>query len=127
MPTAGGQLTQFLGELAVCLDEQRTGAFWEAKDTLFNMAASGRYDGNSGRNLTQTLGLDYNRALECTRTSSQVLTDAQLGQTLGVTGTPAVMIRIDDAEPIWISAGGQQFSRGGVPFAVLASVVDSNS
>lgn len=113
--------------MAVCLDEQRPGAFWQAKDRLFQMASTGSYNGDSGRVLAENLGLNYPQALECVRSGNQVATDTALANRLGVTGTPAVMMRIDDGEPTWIQAGGQQLNRGGVPYQVLASVVDSNS
>lgn len=127
VPTAGRELTAFLGEIAACLDEQRPGVFWQAKDQLFQMAATGSYNGDSGRVLAQNLGLDYGEALECARTGQQVATDVTLANGLGVTGTPAVMIRIDGGQPTWIQAGGQQLNRGGVPYEILANVVDSNS
>lgn len=112
--------------MAVCLDEQRPGAFWQAKDHLFQMASTGSYNGDSGRELARRLNLDYAEALECVRSGDQVATDTALANSLGVTGTPAVMMRINDSEPTWIQVGGQQLNRGGVPYEVLASVVDSN-
>ena len=127
MPTAGRKLTAFLGETAACLDEQRPGAFWQAKDRLFQMAASGTYNGDSGRVLAENLGLDYTQALECVRSGDQVATDTELANRLGVTGTPAVMMRVGDSEPTWIEVGSQRLDRGGGPYQVLASVVDSNS
>lgn len=113
--------------MAVCLDEQRPGAFWQAKDELFQMASTGNYNGDSGRELARRLNLDYGQALECVRSSKQVATDTALANRLGVSGTPAVMMRLNDGDPTWIQVGDQRLDRGGVPYEVLASVVDSNS
>ncbi|NWG15968.1 MAG: DsbA family protein [Chloroflexi bacterium] len=126
-PTAGGELTYFMGRIAVCLNDQRDGAFWEAKDRFYQMAAIGRYDGNSGRAVAQELGLDYNQALACAQSQTQVDTDIALGQQEGVSGTPAVLIRANDGDLGWIEIGGQKWDRGGVPYEVLIAVVEAYS
>lgn len=118
-PTAGGQLTAFMGAIAVCLDDQRQGAFWEAKDILYGMAASGQYDGNSGRVLAERLGLDYSQALACAQSQKQVNTDIALANQAGVNGTPAVLIRVDNGDIEWIPG----WQRGGVPYEVLATTI----
>ncbi|GIL12171.1 MAG: hypothetical protein BroJett038_08910 [Chloroflexota bacterium] len=126
-PTAGRELTYFMGQIAVCLDNQREGAFWDAKDRFYQMASTGRYDGNSGRVVAQELGLDYNQALACAQSQKQVDTDIALGQRAGVTGTPAVMIRTSSGDLGWIEFGGQRWDRGGVPYEVLAAVIQASS
>jgi len=125
-PTAGRELTYFIGTIAVCLDEQRPGAFWEAKNILYTMAASGQYNGNTGRVLADRLGLDYSKALACAQSQKQVDTDVALGNQAGVSGTPATMMRVNDGDLQWIEAGGQQWDRGGAPYEVLAAAVTAN-
>lgn len=124
-PTAGGQVTAFLGTIAVCLDEQRPGAFWQVKDMLYQMASSGRYDGNTGRTIAASLGLDYSKALACAQSQQQIETDIALAQRVGVQGTPAVLIRVDDGDLEWIQIGGQRYDRGGAPYEVIAAAINA--
>lgn len=125
-PTAGRELTYFVGTIAVCLDEQQEGAFWEAKNILYPMAASGQYNGNTGRILAERLGLDYSQALACAQSQKQVDTDVALGNQAGVSGTPATMMRLDNGSLQWIEVGGQRWDRGGAPYEVLAAAVTAN-
>ncbi len=124
-PTAGGQVTAFLGAIAVCLDEQRPGVFWEVKDRLYQMASTGRYDGNTGRTIAQSLGLDYSAALACAQSQKQIETDVAVGQRAGVQGTPAVLIRVDGGDLEWIQVGGQRYDRGGAPYEIIAAAVQA--
>lgn len=126
LPTHGGQLTAFLGAIAVCLDQQRPGAFWDAKDEYFQMAASGQYNENSGRVLADKLGLDYNQALTCARTDQQIQTDYNLAVRLGVGSTPAVLYRSNGGEPQYIQYNGQTLKGVIVPFEILSWFVASN-
>lgn len=125
-PTAGRELTYFMGTIAVCLDEQRQGAFWEAKNILYPLAASGQYDGNTGRVLAERLGLDYGQALACAQSQKQVDTDVALGNRAGVSGTPATLMRVNNGDLQWIEVGGQRWDRGGAPYEVLAAAVTAN-
>jgi protein-disulfide isomerase len=125
-PTEGRELTYFMGTIAVCLDEQRQGAFWEAINILFPMAASGQYNGNTGRALAEKLGLDYSKALACAQSQKQVDTDVALGNRVGVSGTPATLMRVNNGDLQWIEVGGQKWERGGAPYEVLAAAVTAN-
>jgi hypothetical protein len=80
-----------------------------------------------GRLLTQRLGLDYGQALECSASNTQVDTDVELAGRLGVGGTPAVLVRYGDAKPEFITLDGQTYNAGGVPYDVLAAVVDAGT
>jgi protein-disulfide isomerase len=125
-PTSGREVTVYMGTVAVCLNEQREGAFWDAKDAFYQLAAVGRYDGNSGRVVTEKLGLDYTKVLDCLKTERQVETDLNLGSQLGVGGTPAVLVRIGNGEPKWIEALGRTWDQGGVPYEAIAAAVEQN-
>src|SRR5262245_50035986 len=50
-PTHGREMTQFNGEIAVCLEEQKPGAFWQAKDLFIQEAPGGTYNNNAARNV----------------------------------------------------------------------------
>jgi protein-disulfide isomerase len=124
-PVIDPTLSPYIGGLAECSDDQRPGAFWTAHDVLFNYAGAGRFNDMSSvtRNFASDLGLDYGALITCTGSAQQARTDQQLGQGLGVNGTPAVLVRFGDAAPTWITYNGQVYNRGGVPFDVLAATV----
>jgi protein-disulfide isomerase len=124
-PTHGGELTRFIGQIQSCLEEQQTGAFWEAKAILYEIASAGNYDEEVVRVLTERLGLDYEQALECSAANTQVDSDVELGRRLGVQGTPAVLVRYGDNKPEFITFNDQTYDSGGVPYEVLAAVVDA--
>lgn len=98
-PTAGGQMTVFTGTIAACLDEQKPGAFWAAGEKFYQKAVSGQYDQNVARTVTQELGLDYSAALKCSESNNMIVTNVQLGQGIGVRGTPAVAVRFNGGTP----------------------------
>ena len=122
-PTAGGPLTTFAGHIAECIDDQKPGAFWPTAEVLYQYGATGRYDQTMGKAVAQQEGVDYAKVLDCLNTAGQVEKDVALGQGFGVTGTPAVAVRYSDDKLQWISIGGQNYDRGGVPYSVLAQVV----
>jgi protein-disulfide isomerase len=123
-PTHGGQLTAFIGQIVDCLEQQKTGSFWIAHDLLFEQSMKyNNYDENTAKLVAEKMGLDYPKALACSQTTDRVDTDVKLGERLGVTGTPAVMVRYGKDDPKFITYGGQTYNQGGVPFEVLAAVV----
>lgn len=124
-PTTGGAMTEFAGRVAQCAEEQQEGAFWEAYDVFFQLAESGQYNDQMGRTVSDRLELDYSQILNCTSTATQPATDLALGRRVGVTGTPAVLVRYGDAEPTYINIGGRTYNSGGVPYDVLAQVVQA--
>ena len=124
-PTAGGQLSQYTGQLLECAEEQKAGNFWKGYNLMFDYAFSGRYTQDVGRLLANDENLDYSTLLSCAADATQVQTDVNLGQQLGVTGTPAVMVRYGDGSPQFITYDGQTYNQGGVPYSVLAAVTDA--
>ena len=124
-PTSGGALSEFAGQVAECADEQQPGAFWGAYDQFYQLAESGQYGDQMGRTVTEQLGLDYGQILNCTSTADQTTASVALGRRLGVSGTPAVLIRNGDSEPVFITFGGQTYSAGGTPYEVLKQVVEA--
>jgi protein-disulfide isomerase len=125
-PTAGGQLTEFAGRIAECIDEAKPGSFWQVGERYYAFGTNGQYSDQIGHRVVDELGLDYSRILTCANNSTRVETDVALGEQIGVNGTPAVAVRYGDGEPTWIQMGGQTYSRGAVPYQVLAAVVDQN-
>ena len=122
-PTTGGAMSEFAGRVAQCAEDQETGSFWRAYDLFYQLAESGQYSDQMGRIVAERLGLDYSQILNCTSGATQVTTDVALGRRVGVSGTPAVLIRYGNSEPVFVNFGGQTYNSGGVPYQVLAQVV----
>jgi protein-disulfide isomerase len=124
-PTAGGQTTVLAARYAECAGLVEPGAFFEAQQVLYQLAFKERYDENLGRVLAGQLGMNFNKLRLCTRNAALIETDTAFARSLGVGGTPAVMIRYGDAQPVWIELDGEIYNQGGVPFEVLAAVVEA--
>jgi protein-disulfide isomerase len=121
-PIVHPQYADFTAELAECTAELSPGSFWNAHDLIFQLAGAGRYDA-MGRLVAERFGLDYSALLECASDARQHVTDMNLGQQVGVQGTPAVLVRYGDQPLSWINLNGQEYSRGGVSYNVLSEVV----
>lgn len=124
-PTAGGPVTYYVGQLLECAEEQRAGTFWDAYELLYDYATSDRYDANTGRLLATEFDLSYSRLLRCADSAEQVETDIAFGESAGVSGTPGIRVRYDDGDAEMIILRGVAYERGGVPFEVLATVIDA--
>jgi protein-disulfide isomerase len=123
-PTAGGALTDFAGRIAECIADAQPGSYWQVHDTFYQLAMSGQYSDQMGRIVAERMGLDYSQILDCAGRADQVDTDTALGRRLGVSGTPAVMVRYGNSEPTFVSVGGATYDRGSVPFEALAQVIE---
>lgn len=123
-PTAGGERTALAGRAAECADEQRSGAFWQAHDLLYEYALTGRYDETIPSQLALDLRLVEATLLECIETADQVAIDVALARELGVTGTPAVMVRYGSGLPQYIRLDGVTYTAGGPTFDVLSATVE---
>ncbi len=115
--------------MAQCADMQRPGAFWDAHSVIFQLTSAGN-NANLFQDVARTANLNLNDLINCVSRLPetgipQVYTDSQLGQSLGVSGTPAVMVRYGNSQPQWIQLGGRTYDRGAVPYEVLAAVVNA--
>ncbi len=119
LPTAGGELTQFIGTVLVCMEDQKAGTYWKAHDILFQKAMAGNYDGNTLRNMASDLGVNYADALNCAQTQKQVETDVALANTLNVHGTPAIRVRDANGKAGSLIVNGQAYDSGGPSLDVL--------
>ncbi len=116
------QQSSYLAQLAECAAEQREAGFWYAYDELFAMASSGSIDRDAvGRDLANRLDINYTELLTCSQDAEQVFTDQELGRNNGVTGTPAVRMRINNGA-LQVVAPGRE--GGPVPLAELIAVVE---
>lgn len=123
LPTAGGDQTTQLGRLAVCFEEQRTGAYWNAVEAFFNNLSRGARDSDLPRRIASELGVDYARALSCTGDDRQMNIDLALAQSAGIQSTPSVRMRIDGGPLQPVRFNGTTYDRGPAPYEALAGVV----
>ncbi len=123
-PTAGGELTVLAARAAECADEQSPGAFWEAHELLYDYATSSRYDNQIPERLAADLDVDANALMACLVTANQIERDVALARELGVTGTPAVLIRYGDGIAHFIEMEGQTYRNGGPHFGILSAAVE---
>jgi len=123
-PTAGGEQTVLAARAAECVDEQAAGAFWQAHDLLYTYATSSRYDEQIPQRLAEDLSLNAELLLACMETANQVERDVALGHELGVSGTPAVLIRYGDGTARFIELDGRTYRNGGPHFGVLSYAVE---
>jgi len=99
-------------------------AFWVAHEELFFHASRGVRSGDAARELATAIDVSYAELLECANEAEQFRVDQQLGQRVGVGGTPAVRVRYNDGD-LEIIPGTEG---GGIPFTMLESlVVNANS
>ena len=113
-PTAGGDYTYFADQIAECTEEQREGAFWDAREVLINLAHADKYAVDLGERVASALNMDYDRMLDCTATAQQVDVDMAFGRALGISGTPAVRMRYNDGPAEIIIHNGLSIPAGGV-------------
>ena len=101
LPTQQGSDNLF--KLAECIDQTEESNFWEAHDELFALAANSTDRNDIGRISAENLGVSYAEILQCTddltrSNSGQYLTDSSLSGPAGVTGTPAIRVRLGGSD-----------------------------
>ncbi|MCA0458462.1 MAG: DsbA family protein [Chloroflexi bacterium] len=132
LPTAGGEMTAYVGNITSCFETQRPGVFWSLQDALYEQAATENYDSRMLRNLARRFGLNFLDAQICMsenidEESLQVDIDSQLAYSLGVSGTPGVRARYkdhNDGLAQYLVADGVVWDKGGAPFEFLAQAVE---
>ncbi len=121
-PLVNPQYSTLTARVAECAAVQSPGSFWDAHDLLFEFAAAGSL-ADIETHLADLLYLDADALQDCIRRSIQLLVDTQLGQSAGVSGTPAVRARADNGPLEVIFAEGQPVDRGGPPLDVLSALL----
>lgn len=126
LPTTGREVSVFTGKLLECAEDLKPGSFWEGKDLMYTYATTGRYNGEVGRQFAQDIGVSYGDLLNCTEDANQVNIDLNLATSLNISGTPATMVRYgDNSSPVFITANGTTYDRGGAPFSALQTMVQT--
>lgn len=106
MPVVHPGYSRLAAQLTECADTLRPGAFWQAHDTMFQIASSRSFSDSSSRTFADMMDLSYTELLECTQDALQVTKDMRLAQQHSVTGTPTVFVRYGDG-PLQVSRFGQ--------------------
>ena len=126
LPTAGGMMTVYAGALAECADDMQDGGFWDSYFLLYDLALAGTYDHYIiTTSVADALALDPDELYTCAGEFRQIRTDVELANSVGIQGTPAVMVRYGDGEPEFIEWNDTIFNRGSVPEEVLREVVEA--
>ena len=121
-PIVNPNLSPLTAQLAECAGEQ--GNFWGAHDYIFELSSTQRIDMDVVNNVVDTLALNIDSMEVCLSSANQFLTDAQLGNSLEVTGTPSILLRIGDVGPSWVIANGEPL-RGALPYEVLELIIQA--
>lgn len=80
-------------QLLQCAEEIKPNSFWKGREQLFTMARRGFNDATSPREFAASLGIDYNKVLDCVPNARQFVTDQNVAISTGVSGTPTVLVR----------------------------------
>ena len=110
-------------QVAECAGDE--GMFWAARSLLFSLAQQQEVTPEISQLVADRLGLDAESLADCVTRAQQFVTDMQLGDALGVNGTPAIMVRVGESDPQWVSVRGEVFDRGGLPYEMLALIAQS--
>lgn len=122
-PVIDQQWSPLLARITECSATLSPDSFWKAHTTMFDLATEG-LSGVTPFIFATRMGLDYDALVACVQTANQVATDAQLGQSANVTGTPAVRVRYGDGAVESITLDGTTYDQGGVSLDVLARIVE---
>jgi protein-disulfide isomerase len=101
LPTQTGSDSLF--RLAECIDDTDEGSFWQAHDEFFALAINNTDRNDIGRIAAENLGISYAEILQCAddlskNNTSQYLIDRSLASPVGVTGTPAIRVRLGGSD-----------------------------
>lgn len=114
----------FTARLVECVAGDDPVRFWEAHDLMFDLNRRG-WNQTSAEEFARRMNTDYGNLLNCVASDAdQYETDVQLGTqpNVGVTGTPAIRIRVGDGAPEPI---GANYASGGIPYSVIEAAVNA--
>ena len=122
-PLVNPQYSTTFVKVAECVAAQDLRLFWDAHDLLFEFAGSGNLTDVPAK-LANLLELDADALSACLDRAMQFLVDTRLGQTVSVTGTPAVRARKNQGDLDVIYTGQQPHDRGGLPLEMLTALAE---
>lgn len=110
----------FTARLVECSVEQGAN-FWVAHDVMFGLTSRG-WTQTSSQEFANILDLSFGELLNCVNSADQIDTDMRVGVNAGVTGTPAVRIRVGDGD---LQPIAPQYEGGGPPYTVIQAAIQS--
>ena len=122
-PLVNPQFSTTFAKVAECVAVQDLRLFWDAHDLLFEFAGSGNMT-DLPTKLAKLLALDADGLITCLDRSTQFLVDTRLGQSLGVSGTPAIRARDSRGNLDIVFTGQQPHDRGGLPLDLLTALAE---
>lgn len=124
-PIVDANLSPLTARMAECADILKPDNFWHAHDVLYELTQAG-FNSMTPFTFAARTGLDYDALVSCVEEDAgQLVTDVELAQAEGITGTPSIMIRYGDGELEDINPNGENTVRSSIPFTVVAAVIES--
>lgn len=124
-PVVDPYASPLTSSLVECADILEPGSFWHAHDLMYELTSAG-FNGLTHYTFASLAGLDFNSLLACVNEQAgQIVTDSELAQSTGVTGTPTVMLRHGDGELEFIADQSGNRVASSVPFFVLESEIEA--
>src|SRR5690606_15375033 len=98
----------------------------QAHELLYEYALSGRYTSRIPGQLAGDLALDEAAILACMETADQIAIDVAFARAVGVSGTPAILIRYAGGLPQFIEVDGVTYNVGGPDSGTLSAAVEQS-
>lgn len=121
-PVVHPSLSPLTAQIAECAGE--AGKFWDARALIFEITSTGGVDASIIDTVAEAMDMNADDLATCAQEADQYAIDSALAQEAGVTGTPAVLLRVGDSGARWIVANNEPL-RGALPFEVLELIVDA--
>lgn len=121
-PVVDPTYSPYSAQLAECADEQQTGLFWPAHDYLYDLAIERNIGPDTAENMAALFELNVDALNTCAETADQFEIDQELGQSLGVSGTPATRLRVGDEIGL-VRVSDQTIGSGGIPLEILELIM----
>lgn len=121
-PVVHPSLSPLTAQIAECAGE--AGRFWDARALIYEITSSGAVDAGIIDIVANDLNIDADELTACAQEADQYAIDMALGQEVGVSGTPSVLLRVGDSGARWIVANDEPL-RGALPYDVLELIVEA--
>jgi len=122
-PVVDAFASPLAASMVECADILEPGSFWRAQDLMYELTGAG-FNGLTHFTFAARAGLDYDAMIACVNEDAdQVVTDSELAQSAGVTGTPTIMVRHGDGELAFIEDDRGTRVASSVPWFVLERVI----
>ena len=126
-PIIDQNISPLMSIITECAYEQD--AFWRVHDELYTMAREDAISETLVGDIVERADLDAELLDECLSGEGpfQFQEDQALGSDLSVSGTPAVRVRVGDADAGYLLVEGVPYNRGGPGLDLLANFVEAET